>query len=366
MTGGPTPEAGAGGPTPGAVGGGAPSGEAPGDGASAAPSGSRSPGLPASAPAHVEDPSHRAVDAPSEAGPGSAPDGGASDRAALRAVGWWPAWVALALLFATTALVRGFAGPEGGRGPGRGPGWQGVVPWVERLLPERGWARLEHVRVADGREHLVVAWGSAAPDVACALLYALWLGLAWAWLGRRGARPRLLLDRADLGRALDALAWLVPLLTLAALAGGLVAAAVDDGAPLRRAVYGFAAPPLAEPALAPWLVLRLVVLAPLAEELAWRGVVHRGLRARWAPGRAGPAGALAFGLWHLGVGWDLPPALALQYGFALLAARLVDRAPDRLGAPIALHALGNAAALGLHALATAAPDRVLALFGVAP
>jgi membrane protease YdiL (CAAX protease family) len=268
------------------------------------------------------------------------------------------ALLAAALLFVVLVAARGRPGPRG-----VAPGFDGLGGLIGAALPDGGWVRWQRSgRRPDGAEYLVDGWASIGEEVAWVGLQALVLAGAWTWLRRRGG-PRLLPDREDADRALSVLAWLVPLVVVAGGGAALVGARVARGAPLERAVAGLVLPLLSRPATA-WLpVLRLVVLAPLVEEAAWRGVVFRGLRARLSFAPASVTTALLFGTWHALSGWTQPYVLATQYGFALLACALVERRPDSLGAPVLLHAVGNLAAVGLFALCMGAPDLVLALFG---
>jgi membrane protease YdiL (CAAX protease family) len=268
------------------------------------------------------------------------------------------ALVGLALVFVVAYLARGFPGLQD---PERARPFEGLGAAIDARLEGGGRVRHERVRRAHGRETLVEASASVGAEVASVALHALGLVAACAFLRRRGAR--LLPDREELDRALDVLAWLAPLLVGGALVAGLLLAR-GDGRGLERAVDGLLQPLLAHPATAWLLLLRLVVLAPLVEEAVWRGVVYPGLRARLPVGPASVATAFLFGLWHALAGWDQPLALALQYGFALLACALVERRPDRLGAPVLLHALGNLAAVGLFGVCLWAPEALLALFGV--
>lgn len=276
-----------------------------------------------------------------------------------------PAAPTLRAALLTLALALGAAFLP--HGPPRGPdgfrAWDGLGGHLDPHLPDRG--RLLHERIVrtPGGERKVEAHGRLGAEVVGVALYLLALGPALAYLRRSDRRTRLVPDRADLDRLLTTLAWLVPLYTLTLVGAGLWAAGTDGGAPLRAFVYRLGQPALAAPATAVWPVLRFALLAPLVEEIVWRGIVYRGLRTRLAFGPASVLAAFAFGLWHVLTGWDAPLALASQYLFALVACWLVERTGS-LGAPILLHAGGNAAALGLYLLAMFRPDGLLGLFGV--
>lgn len=263
----------------------------------------------------------------------------------------------LALALLASLLPRGLPpGADGVRA------WDGLGPHVDVRLPDHGRVVLERVRVDDGRETLITASSQLGGELISVLLYALAAPAAWLWLRRR-APLRLRLDGGDLDRLLTALAVLVPAYAVLGALAGVWAAQTDGGVPLLRAVYRFCLPSLVHPETAWVPILRMVVLAPLAEELIWRGIVFRGLRTRLRFGPASLLAAFAFGLWHLLSGWTEPGALASQYVFGLVAAWLVERGGS-LGGAIALHALGNAATLGLYATTMLAPERVLALFGI--
>ena len=96
------------------------------------------------------------------------------------------------------------------------------------------------------------------------------------------------------------------------------------------------------------LFVTAVIVAPLTEELVFRGLIQRGLTARWNPWIATGLQALVFGAAHLTPteGWgnvDLIVSLAVM-GFGLgLFARLTGR----LGTSMLAHAVFNAIQLTL-------------------
>jgi len=128
----------------------------------------------------------------------------------------------------------------------------------------------------------------SAPLLALALRSLLWLGLAW-WLRSpreaAGATTRdLLLLALGLGLASGASGGVISQLAAGSLPAGL--SLRPDPAALG----------------AGWLALLAVtalVLAPLAEELLFRGVLYRSLRERWGARVALVGSAGAFALFHL-------------------------------------------------------------------
>lgn len=275
------------------------------------------------------------------------------------------AGLAVALIFTFNLVFQGLPGfaPIVERATGQRPTWTGVGRAVDdRLGPGPVFEVERLTRVGRVEARSVVAT-TAAHEVGLFAGKALALLVLLAWLrARRSPAPRLLPDVADRARALDVLTWVVPVAVLLAVGLGLWGAGAGGG-PARGLVGGLAAPALGHPLGALLFALRLVVLVPLVEEVAWRHFVYGGLRTRLSPLPASVIGALLFGLAHVAGGWDHPAPLLLQYGFALLAQHLVERRPESLGAPILLHAVGNALAVGLFAAATLAPDELLALFG---
>ncbi|MDI6817412.1 MAG: type II CAAX endopeptidase family protein [Actinomycetota bacterium] len=82
-------------------------------------------------------------------------------------------------------------------------------------------------------------------------------------------------------------------------------------------------------------VLMVVVLAPIVEELFFRGFLYQALRQRWGANVAIVASGVLFSLAHFSLYLLVPIAVI---GFAL--AYLYERT-DSLGPPIILHALNN-------------------------
>lgn len=284
-------------------------------------------------------------------------------------LGWAIAAAALLLLSAVlpSGLPRGVT--RGSAYPWRGLGYEldervfhGVELAGQRL--EGGRLRWERSLVQpNGDEIGLTSQSSLGAEVVIVGIYLVVLLVA-GWLLLR--RVRSVLAGVEWARAgpalLDVLSVLVPLFLLCGLAAGVIAARLDAGLPLRRAIYLFAQPLLSVPLLAAFLVFRFVLLAPLVEELAWRGLVYLGLRSRLGAVPSAVVSSVLFVGWHLLAGWGTPHALAVQYVFALSACYLVERTGS-LWPGVALHAGGNACALGLYALCMHAPERLLGLFG---
>lgn len=107
----------------------------------------------------------------------------------------------------------------------------------------------------------------------------------------------------------------------------------------------------------PWRMLALLVLAPVAEEIVFRGGLQRLLR-HWPAGRtswqsisaANVLTSTVFALAHL---WNHPPLAALGVlPVSLLLGWAYERSGQRLAPPIVLHLYFNlalfAASLALH------------------
>jgi membrane protease YdiL (CAAX protease family) len=147
-------------------------------------------------------------------------------------------------------------------------------------------------------------------------------------------------------------------------------ALLRGGTSLRRFAEAASTPELETLLGALPLAALMLVLAPVAEELLFRGVVYGALRSKLEARWAAIAQAGLFAAWH--IPWSRPTladglstqpeAQLQQYLFALIAAWTVERRGS-LGPAIALHVLGNAAALGLMALVTHRRDLAFRLLG---
>ena len=284
-------------------------------------------------------------------------------------LGW--AFLAAAALLLSALLP---SGPPRGMARGSSYPWRGLGHELdERLFHGRelaghalegGRLRWERAVVQpNGDEIALTSLASLGAEVVIVTIYLLTLLVAGWLLLRRAPSVLARLPWARAGPALlDVLSVLVPLFLLGGLTAGVIAARVEGGLPLRRAIYTFAQPMLSVPLLAAFLALRFAVLAPLVEELAWRGLVYLGLRSRLGAVPSAVISSVLFVTWHLLAGWATPHALVVQYLFALTACYLVERTGS-LWPGVALHAGGNACALALYALCMNAPERLLGLFG---
>lgn len=180
-------------------------------------------------------------------------------------------------------------------------------------------------------------------------------GVCVAYAALRTAHPaRLLLGRTErAGRELGlgvllGLAATVGQVLVVQLAEALFRVSVDDvQVPLREAAL--------DPGLRPVLFLGAVVLAPLAEELFFRGMAYRALARRI--GRVGGVllSAAFFGVAHLSL--DAPPGasgvlFAVTFLLGVLLASLLERRQSLL-APIAVHATFNLVSLSALVLESA-------------
>lgn len=259
----------------------------------------------------------------------------------------------VALLFLAGALPKGVQTPSGRAL------FDGVGPRLDSRFPGGGRLEFHRVQRQGNRERAVIAEGWFGLEAASLALLILGLPLG---LRALGGSLRLRPSRVDGDVLLSVLSVLVPTVCLGGFAVGTLAGLFAP-AHLEREVYSFALPGLAVGWAAPWIVLRFCVLAPLTEEVLWRGIVFRGLCARLPWTHAALLSAFAFGLWHVLSGWDQLLAIALQYGFGLLSCWLVHRTQG-LAASIALHALGNAAGLALYGACMAYPEGLLQAFQV--
>ncbi|HEY3353125.1 MAG TPA: CPBP family intramembrane glutamic endopeptidase [Polyangia bacterium] len=157
-----------------------------------------------------------------------------------------------------------------------------------------------------------------------------WVVIATAVLGLAALGCRAL-RRAAPRRALPASVW-----------GGALVLALCLG--VFQSLAAAALPPARLPR-SPWLLLYLTLLVPVAEELAFRGVVHDALRSHLRAPVATLLSAALFAAAH-----PLGPQALFAFGLGLVLAVAYDRA-GTLAVPIAGHAAYNlaayAAAVGL-------------------
>ena len=111
--------------------------------------------------------------------------------------------------------------------------------------------------------------------------------------------------------------------------------------PDSRPVPDAGASALFDAASGPWgtalVLFTVAVVAPLGEEVVFRGVLLPGLARRMRPGLALIATSLVFALFHVpshGVGAVMPGLLGLVFGWARLRT-------GGLTAPVVLHAANN-------------------------
>lgn len=147
---------------------------------------------------------------------------------------------------------------------------------------------------------------------------------------------------SDTGRVLF---WAAVLVVLQGLAVGLVQLLIPSlrGVPVQNAAF------LAESPL--WAVLVIafaaVVVAPVLEEVLFRGLVLRGLMLRIGFWPAALASSVCFGLFHApGLGVRAVP-LVVATGVFGLGQCLLTRITGRLGPAIGVHALRNAFAIAV-------------------
>jgi len=155
-------------------------------------------------------------------------------------------------------------------------------------------------------------------------------------------------DRRAVGLALDPLPsaryWVRATLVI----GGLVAALVVVSF-LAMSIAGVEIPaPRLTPAEAREGLFRMIVAAPLVEELVWRGAVCPAAVALLGPWGAVAASGAGFAALHVVYGNPAPDNLVA--GFFLAWAHLRS---GSLAVPIALHSLGNLCAIGAQLAAGA-------------
>ncbi len=230
----------------------------------------------------------------------------------------------------------------------------GVLPLRAGLVALAGFALV--LFLGDGLHHSLqrqVGSGSLSVVLAVAAQYlamaALCVGVTRHW----GTGSM----RADLGLAFKPVDWLDG--TIGWLAGvglvGVIAAALG-----RLGIPTTTNNPLvskgeASTSLMPqWLALALaalvmVALAPLLEELLFRGVLFRSLRSQCGIAPALIMQAVAFGLFHAdqGRGSGNVGLVAILSTVGLVLGVIAHRAQGRLGAAIVAHGLHNGLAFGL-------------------
>ena len=102
--------------------------------------------------------------------------------------------------------------------------------------------------------------------------------------------------------------------------------------------------PLAGPAIPLWLAGVAIVAAPIFEEFIFRGLIFGGLRRSLGPVVAALASAAIFAIVH-------PPASVIPVFVMGVCAALIYERTRMLAAPMAVHAIYNAAVLGFQWIA---------------
>lgn len=164
-------------------------------------------------------------------------------------------------------------------------------------------------------------------------------GLVLWWL-RDELHPVVVGPRLSTGRAIRlavlylaaAIARMVLILAVLVALFPELAAGAGEGV---RALFSQANDPTGKA----MLVLAAVVLAPVGEELVFRGVLLGGLAQRMRPGAALVLSSVLFGLFHVsshGAAAVMPAILGLIFGWAKLRT-------GKLTAPMVLHAMNNLA-----------------------
>ncbi|MCK6505810.1 CPBP family intramembrane metalloprotease [Myxococcota bacterium] len=173
---------------------------------------------------------------------------------------------------------------------------------------------------------------SAAGGLCAALFAAVRAGRGGGLraLGLRGARP---------GAWLLAIALAPAFLGLSAAWNLLLDGLGHRVAPQRILEEVLAAP---DSPVAMATVAYGVLLAPVVEELVFRGFLLPPLARRLGPAAAVGITSLLFGLMHLSDPAAVPPLVAFGLALGLLRLRSAS-----LGPPVLLHLLNNAAAFGL-------------------
>jgi membrane protease YdiL (CAAX protease family) len=186
-----------------------------------------------------------------------------------------------------------------------------------------------------GAGRLRAAW-AVYPAAPLSLLLATYvvLSLRRSWPEARSALRWTGGSSVALGGAAGVVLWAV---AQAAAAGSVrLGLRLQPNNPLVTSPAVF----LHSPALLSLLSLAVLLLAPLAEELFYRGLLYGYLRSRWGPAPAVVVSALLFGLAHADLSLLLPLAL-VGAGLALVYERAGGLWPS-----IAAHAALNVLSLG--------------------
>jgi uncharacterized protein len=171
---------------------------------------------------------------------------------------------------------------------------------------------------------LLLTVQSVIPLAAIYLVIVRGRGLAWSDLGLRAASLRWCVNGALLGLATLPLVGFVNFLTQMLAGGSFRNPQIDLLAPIATSLQGFLG-----------LLLMAGVVAPIVEEIVFRGLLYGWLRSRWGVSVGVAASALAFAVAH-GIPM-LMPALFLQ---GAIFAWLYERSGS-LWPPIIMHGVFN-------------------------
>lgn len=201
---------------------------------------------------------------------------------------------------------------------------------------------------------LVLAAVPEAPDAVAIAVATGLLGAAAVLVARRPARQSGGVERAlgfdqplwsDFGRLVR---WSLGLLLLQAVAVAVLQAAIPSlrDVPVENTGFLRDLPPVALLAL----VVAAVLVAPVVEELLFRGVVLQGLMLRTGFWPAALVSSACFGAFHAtATGLEAVPIVVATAVFGL-GLCVLTRRTGRLGPGIGVHALRNAVAVAATAL----------------
>ena len=203
---------------------------------------------------------------------------------------------------------------------------------------------------------LLLAAAPELPGPLAILLATGLLGVGAALVARRPARQS---GGAERALGLDLPEWsdagrLVRWSLLLLLAQGLALVAVGAAIPRLRGVTPDNTSFLrdASPLLLVAVAIAAVLLAPVVEELLFRGIVLRGLMLRIGFWPAAVVSSFCFGVLHAtGTGLEAVP-LIVATGVFGLGLCVLTRRTGRLGPAIGVHALRNALAIAVVAFSS--------------
>jgi uncharacterized protein len=198
--------------------------------------------------------------------------------------------------------------------------------------------------------------GQTSDRLVLVAIQAAVLATALAWLAARGALSRVMAPRRP-ARSLDAAlglgVGLASFLTLVIALGALFQLLGDVEGPEQQALDDVAAGGL-DALLA---VTLAVLLAPVLEELVFRGGLHGSLRARVGVWPAALISSTVFAAIHLEVITSSPAFLVQLFVLGLIFVWLYERTGNLL-APVLAHLAFNAASLTIAYLAPQLEEQV--------